>query len=45
MIKFYAFRMQDRIGEFEVVKKSKQLGQKFYANAWAVIRPGNGSDF
>jgi len=29
--------MQDRVGEFEVVKKSKQLGQKFYVNAWAVI--------
>jgi len=37
MRKFYAFHMQDRVGESIVIKKSSRLGQQFYVDAWAAI--------
>ena len=37
MREFYVFRIQDRVGEYEVIKKSRRLGQQFYADIWAVI--------
>jgi len=37
MREFYAFRIQDRVGESAVIKQSKRLGQQFYVDAWAAI--------
>jgi len=34
---FYAFQIQDQVGESVVVKKSKRLGQQFHVNEWAAI--------
>jgi len=37
MREFYAFCIQDRLGEFVVIKQSCRLGQQFYIDAWAAI--------
>ena len=35
MREFYAFRIQDRVGESAVIKMSTRLGQQFYVDVWA----------
>jgi len=34
---FYAFQIQDQVGESTIVKQSKRMGQQFYVDTWAVI--------
>ena len=37
MSEFYAFCIQDQLGESMVIKQSCRLGQQFYVNVWAAI--------
>jgi len=37
MREFYAFRVQDRLGESVAIKQRCRLGQQFYIDAWAAI--------
>jgi len=37
MREFYAFHIQDCVGESMVIKKSCRLGQQFYVDAWVAV--------